>query len=286
MTNEWQRERAQQQTAHLEQLLQEMPVGPQRMLRRITKATSKTSGWLSVLPLQSDGFDLSSTQFRDQLAIRYHREPAGLHAECDGCGAPFSLQHGLDCMKGGLVKKGHNDLRDSDARLADIAWGGVAVEPVLVPENDGCGRPRLQADWIARGVWEGNRVALFDNRIIDADAPGYVRSNLSWETISNRAASEKKTKYRHAVKDLRGSITPLVCSTDGVGHRENAAFRKRLAARLATKWEKPLPHVLNWVRVRRQFAIIRAVDLRLRGTRRRIVGLGLADGAAIGLAMA
>ena len=39
-------------------------------------------------------------------------------------------------MKGGLVKKGQNDLRDSDARLADIAWGGVVVEPVLVEEND------------------------------------------------------------------------------------------------------------------------------------------------------
>ena len=137
-----------------------------------------------------------------------------------------------------------------------------------------------------QGVWEGNRVAFFDNRIIDADAPGYVHSNLSWEAISSRAVSEKKKKYRHAAEDLRGSITPLVCSTDGVVHREYAAFQKRLAARLATKWEKPLPHVLNWVRVRTQFALIRAVDLRLRGTRRRIVGLGLADGAAIGLAMA
>ena len=97
------------------------------------------------------------------------------------------------------------------------------------------------------GVWEGNWVAFFDNSIIDADAPGYVRSNLSWEAISNRAASEKKTKYRHAAEDLRGSITPLVCSTDGVVHREYAAFQKRFAERLAMKWEKPLPHVLNWV---------------------------------------
>ena len=104
-----------------------------------------------MLPLESDGFDLSATQFHDQLAIRCHHEPAGLPAECDGCGAPFSLQHGLDYMKGGLVKKGHNDLHDSDARFADIAWGGVSTEPVLVTENDRCGRLRLQADWNGQG---------------------------------------------------------------------------------------------------------------------------------------
>ena len=78
---------------------------------------------------------MSATQFRDQLAIscRYHKEPCGLPAVCDGCGAPSSLQHGLDCAKGDLVKRGLNDLRDSDALLADAAWGGDSVEPVMVP---------------------------------------------------------------------------------------------------------------------------------------------------------
>ena len=222
------KERASQQATRLEELLQEMPVGPQRTLRRITKNTSNASGWLSVLPLKSEGFDLSSTQFRDQLAIRYHHEPAGLPAECEGCGAPFSLQHGLDCKKGGLVKKGHNDLCDNDAQLADIAWGGVSIEPVLTTENDRCGRPQLHPDWMAKGVWEGNQAAFFDNRIIDADAPSYVCSNLSWKAISNRAAKEKKGKYYQAAEDLHGSITPLVCSTDGAMHQEHDAFQKRL----------------------------------------------------------
>ena len=99
------------------------------------------------------------------------------------------VQHGLDCMKGGLIKPGHNDIRDFDARLADVAWGGVAVEPVMVPVQDGNNRPTLQADWLVRGVWEGDRVAYFDNRIVDADAPSYVRSNLSWNAVSNSTYS-------------------------------------------------------------------------------------------------
>ena len=106
--------------------MSDMPTAQQRTLRRIVKG--EASGWLTVLPLQADGYDLSATQFRDQLAIRYHHEPAGLPAVCDGCGAPFSLQHGLGCAKVGLMKKGQNDLQDSDARLADLAWGGVEVE--------------------------------------------------------------------------------------------------------------------------------------------------------------
>ena len=72
-------------------------------------------------------------------------------------------------------------------------------------------------------------------------------------------------------------------STDAVLHREYMAYQKRLASRLATKWDKSYSVVVAWVRVQTQFAIIRAVDLRLRGTRRRLVGLTLQDGAGLGV---
>ena len=109
-----------------------------------------------------------------------------------------------------------------------------------------------------------------------------MSANLSWEAISNKAAMEKKAKYRLVAEELRASFTPLVCSTDGVLHREYSAYQKRLACRLASKWQKPFSVVMGWVRVRTQFVIFRAVDLRLRGTRLRIWGLGLQDGAGIG----
>ena len=170
-----------------------------------------------------------------------------------------------------------------EVRLAELAGGGVTIEPVFIPENDHSGRPMLQADWMVRGVWEGNRVAFFDNRITDADAPSYVCANLSWETISNKAATEKKNKFRLVAEELQRSITTLVCSTDGVLHHKHVAYKKRLACRLATKWQKPFSVVIGWVRTRTQLAIFRAVDICLHGTRRRIWGLGLQDGAAIGI---
>ena len=118
-----------------------------------------------------------------------------------------------------------------------------------------------------------SRVAFFDNRIVDADAPSYLSSNLSWEATAKRAVTEKKKKYASVVEELRGSITPLVCSTDCVLQTEYTAYQRRLASRLAAKWERPFSTVMAWVRVKTQFSIIRAVDLRLRGRRQRLSGM-------------
>ena len=126
-------------------------------------------------------------------------------------------------------------------------------------------------------------MAFFDNRIVDADAPSYAKANLSWNATANKAAAAKKRKYKHAAEELRGSFTPLVCSTDAVLHHEYSAYQKRLASRLAAKWEKPFSAMMAWVRVRTQFAIFSAVDMRLRGSRRRLMGLSVHDGAGVGI---
>ena len=50
----------------------------------------------------------------------------------------------------------YNDARDNDVHLAEEAWGGVTVKPVLAPEDDRTGHIALQADWCVWGVWEGS----------------------------------------------------------------------------------------------------------------------------------
>mmetsp|Transcript_17100 Transcript_17100/g.22593 ORF Transcript_17100/g.22593 Transcript_17100/m.22593 type:complete len:103 (+) Transcript_17100:238-546(+) len=91
----------------------------------------------------------------------------------------------------------------------------------------------------------------------------------------------KENKYKYACEEIRASFTPLVCNTDGCLHREFEAFLKKLSVRLATKWCKPLSQVMGWSRIKISFAVIKAVDLRLRGSRKKFRSLGLEDGAGM-----
>ena len=71
-------------------------------------------------------------------------------ANCDGCGAATSLEHALDCKKGGLVTQRHNEVRNVIGDLASVVFKEVVKEPVVQEANDAEGVPSL----MARGVSE------------------------------------------------------------------------------------------------------------------------------------
>jgi len=55
------------------------------------------------------------------------------------------------------------------AHLASLAFGARGVKKELFLR--GASGKVLPEDFVAFGVWERQRVVLFDNRILDADAP-------------------------------------------------------------------------------------------------------------------
>ena len=73
----------------------------------------------------------------------------------------------------------------------------------------------------------------------------------------------------------------MIATVEGIAHQSMQAFLRRIAARLSAKWQKPLSTVSNWVRVRVQFALIKAVDLRTRGSRKKWRSSGFKDGEGI-----
>ena len=81
-----------------------------------------------------------------------------------------SLEHALDCKKGGLVTQRHNEVRDVIGDLASVVFKEIVKEPVVQEANDAEGVPSLIANLSIRGVWQPQTVALFDVRVTDTDA--------------------------------------------------------------------------------------------------------------------
>ena len=59
------------------------------------------SSWLSVKPLAEHGFTLNKGEFRDAIALRYNKVISDIPSTCP-CGAPFNINHALNCKRGGL----------------------------------------------------------------------------------------------------------------------------------------------------------------------------------------
>ena len=90
--------RQKEHLAQFESLVQCFPERKQRVLRGAAKHPTGT--WPSVLPCAKNDSVLSPWEFRDGLAMRYQKPLLQLPSSCHGCGAKFSLEHGLNCYNG------------------------------------------------------------------------------------------------------------------------------------------------------------------------------------------
>ena len=88
---------------------------------------------------------------------------------CDGCSQPFEISHALDCKNGGLV---------SD------------YERTILRESNSDGESALRVDWGVRSFCNFQREALFDMRVLNADA-SYLSNSLA--SIVDSAHVENKT---------------------------------------------------------------------------------------------
>ena len=112
-------------------------------------------------------------------------------------------------------------MRDALGDLASIAFKDVIREPVVQEV------PALIADLGIRGIWRPQTEALFDIRVVNTDAPSYVKCTVNAVLLT--AEQEKKKKYQEAVQTRRATFTPFVVSVDGVLGREANVLIKRLA---------------------------------------------------------
>ena len=204
-----------------EEFGQLLPLFDFKQQRAISQAKDgNIFSWLSVLPLARSQFDLSAQEFRDGLALRYRKPLLPFPAVCNGCGAPFSIEHVLDCCFGGMVTRRHNEVCDAFGDLVSLVWSPVVKEPVL--RDRSAGADALIADLCVCGVWGPQIKALFDIRVVDTDARSYCAR--SPKDVLGTAEGEKKRKYLQVCQDRRATFTPLCVSVDGMLGSEGEFF--------------------------------------------------------------
>eukprot|EP00804_Cyclotella_cryptica_P008690 CCRYP_018533-RD/>CCRYP_018533-RD protein AED:0.12 eAED:0.12 QI:0/-1/0/1/-1/1/1/0/466 len=241
----------------------------------------ETGAWLAVIPDRFSGTALSLQEWHDNLSLRYGKTPRGLPRKCDGCGAGFTVEHGLSCKKGGLVSIRHDDVRDEWAHLCGLALTSsrVTTEP-LIHYGDGMGASlggttgnrngntlgeEARGDVSAHGFWQKGRSTIFDVRITDTDSKSY--GNTASDKLLERFAQLKRDKYEEACLERRKDFTPLCYSVDGMACKAARAAERRLASLLSVKWDRQYSEMVNFIRTRMSLAVVRSNTLLLRSER-------------------
>ncbi len=241
--------------------------------RSIEAAGEKgASSWLSALPLKHLGYTLNKQEFRDALNLRYNWHINDIPKYC-GCGQRNDIVHVLSCKKGGYVSMRHNALRDSIANmLRESGCHDVRTEPLLLPvdPNNFSSQTNVadgaRLDISARGVHSAFECTFFDVRV----SHPYCASNvvLSLPSLYVKNEKEKIVKYDERVRECeKGSFVPLVFLTTGGMGPACTKIIKRIADLIANRKNEQYSQVINFVRTRLRFSLLKSVLIAIRGVR-------------------
>jgi hypothetical protein len=262
-------------------------------ISRIIRRAPTTGQWLSITPTTSSQTLLSPVEFRDGLHLRYGMNPPGLPSQCDGCGVQFTLDHGLNCKKGGLVIQRHNELRDAVASLAASAFQPNAVrsEPAIFPLQQSTSPetplpptatatatpatatntvlhnvpPNQRGDLLVRGLFHHGTDAIIDFKVTHLDSQSYRHRDHA--SAFKEHERNKNRKYKRACMHFRRDFTPFIASCDGLLGPQAHQLLRRLAAKLANKWSRPYSAICGYVFSRISLALLRSTSQCLRGSR-------------------
>jgi len=246
-----------------------------RTKRAMMQAREKgASSWLNALPLKALSYTLNKQEFRDSIALRYSWPINGIPKLC-ACGSKNSVPHTLDCKKGGFVSMRHDAVRDCTANLLrDAGCKDVRTEPELLPVNPNKFKPRTNTtvgarlDVSARGVWSTFERSFYDVRVTHPNCLSNVGKPVAAIYIEHQ--NSKKIEYEERViESEKGSFTPLIFTTSGGMGPEGSMFYKRLAELTAAKKNEQYAIVMNYIRTRLRFAILRSTLIGVRGERGR-----------------
>ena len=212
------------------------------------------SSWMTAVPSYDHGTILHKGDFIDACYMRYGWELLDLPCTC---GAPYSLQHALDCQTGGLRQIQHNEVRDQVMREAGHT--AVETEPKLQPLTgevfeyaSANKKPDARSDIKCCSFWSNLRQAFFDIKVVSPFARSYAR--LKTAQLFKQSEGAKIREYRERILNVEhGDFTPLVFTCTGGIAPQSHFVLKKLAERLSEKQNISESVVSGWLAMPNQF---------------------------------
>ena len=117
------------------------------------------------------------------------------------------------------------------------------------------------------GFWEDwKQRAFFDVKVFNPFDKSY--RDIPLTKCYKRCEQQKKRAYEKRIREVEhGSFTPLIFSTQGGMSKETTTMYKRLASLLSSKRSELYSRMINWIRCRIGFAILRSMVMCLREAR-------------------
>jgi len=230
-----------------------------------------SGAWLTALPLRSLGYSYNKVEFKDCVHLRYGWEIPGTPTFC-ACKERNSLNHMQNCKRGGYTQFRHDNVRNSIAEYLREVTKDVRIEPALIPiessryQQKGNNADKARLDVSCRGLWSTFEVTYGDVRIFNPRSDSYKDKTLP--QLYKLHENEKKRQYMNRVLQVeKGSFTPLVFTTTGGMAPESTRFIKRIAEKLSQKTKESYSRIMNNIRTRLSFDIMRSVLVAIRGSR-------------------
>ena len=253
-----------------EELQSLLEVLNEKQKRCIELAQEKGAGsWLTALPLKAYGYTLNKQEFRDSICLRYDWKIPHVATFCH-CGKKNDIDHALSCKRGGYVIMRHDRIRNLEAEFLREVCTDVRVEPQLLPlvnlELNGTNADKARLDTSSVGLFTPMEKNFTDVQVTHLNCPSNIHRDSSQVYAS--LERKKKSKYNERIINVeKGSFTPLVMSTTGGMGVEATRFHKRLALLISEKRKENYAHVMNHIRTRLRFCLLKSTVMAIRGIR-------------------
>ncbi len=149
----------------------------------------------------------------------------------------------------------------------------VQIEPELIPIKSsdyisGITADKARLDISARGLFGPFQKTMYDVRVFHPNAPSYKDKTITQLYATHE--NEKCRQYGQRVLQVeKASFIPLIYSTNGGMAKRATAFHKKLASAIAEKKSERYSDVLNCMRTKLSFTMLKSVLISVRGNKGR-----------------